>query len=84
VVIQIMGSIIFFTPSAHMDADLDGVILTLISIVPKGREGIKDISNTRNWFVMVKHIIYKHNINFPYFYNKFSYLLIVFGMDSFI
>jgi hypothetical protein len=38
----------FFTPSAHMDADLDSVILTLISMVSKGREGIKDISNTRN------------------------------------
>jgi hypothetical protein len=38
----------FFTPSAHMDADLDSVILTLISMVSKGKEGIKDISNTRN------------------------------------
>jgi hypothetical protein len=65
-VIQIMG-LIFFIPSAHTDADLDGVIIILISMVPKGREGIKNISNTRNWFVMVKHIIYKHNINFPYF-----------------
>jgi hypothetical protein len=50
-----------------MDADLDDVILTLISMVPKGWEEIKNISNTHNWFVMVKHIIYKHNINFPYF-----------------
>jgi hypothetical protein len=64
--------------------DLDDVIHTLISMVPKGRDGIKDISNTCNWFVMVKHIIYKHNINFPYFYNQFTYLLIVFGMNSFI
>jgi hypothetical protein len=47
----------------------------------KGREGIKDISNTCSLFVVAKHIIYKHNIDFPYFYNKFSYLLIVFSMD---
>jgi hypothetical protein len=46
-VIQIMG-LIFFIPSAHTDADLDGVIIILISMVPKGREGIKNISNTRN------------------------------------
>jgi hypothetical protein len=28
--------------------NLDDVILTLITMVPKGREGIKDISNTCN------------------------------------
>jgi hypothetical protein len=28
--------------------DLDDVILTVISMVPKGRDGIKDISNTCN------------------------------------
>jgi hypothetical protein len=50
----------------------------------KGGEGIKDISNTCSRFVVVKHIIYKHNINFPYFYNKFSYLLFVFSMYYFI
>jgi hypothetical protein len=49
----------------------------------KGTEGIKDISNTCGRFVVVKHIIYKHNINFI-FYNNFSYLLIVFNMDYFI
>jgi hypothetical protein len=54
--------------------DLDDVILTLISMVPKGREGIKDITNTCSWLVVVKHIIPKHNINFTYFYNKFCYL----------
>jgi hypothetical protein len=32
----------------------------------KGGEGIKDIPNTCSRFVVVKHIIYKHNINFPY------------------
>jgi hypothetical protein len=50
----------------------------------KGTEGIKNISNTCSRFVVVKHIIYKHNINFSYFYNNFSYLLIVFSMDYFI
>jgi hypothetical protein len=33
----------------------------------KDREGIKDISNTCSLFVVVKHIIYKNNIDFPYF-----------------
>jgi hypothetical protein len=33
----------------------------------KGTEGIKDISNTCSRFVVVKHIIYKNNINFSYF-----------------
>jgi hypothetical protein len=50
----------------------------------KGTEGIKDISNICSRFVVVKHIIYKHNINFPYFIYKFSYLLTVFSMDYFI
>jgi hypothetical protein len=47
----------------------------------KGREEIKDVSNTCSRFVVVKHITYKHDINFPYSYNKFSYLLIAFSMD---
>jgi hypothetical protein len=34
----------------------------------KGGEGIKDISNTCSRSVVVKHIIYKHNINFSYFF----------------
>jgi hypothetical protein len=50
----------------------------------KGTEGIKDISNTCSRFVVVKHIIYKHIVNFPSFYNNFSSLLIVFSMDYFI
>jgi hypothetical protein len=33
----------------------------------KGKEGIKDISNTCSLFVVVGHIIYKNNIDFPYF-----------------
>jgi hypothetical protein len=28
--------------------DLENIILTLISMVPKGRKGIKNISNTYN------------------------------------
>jgi hypothetical protein len=61
--------IFFVTPSAHMDEwtnDLDDVILTLISMVPKCRKGIKDISTTWSWFVVLKHIIPKHSINFPF------------------
>jgi hypothetical protein len=50
----------------------------------KGTKGIKDISNTCSRFVVVKHIIYKHNITFLISYNNFSYLLIVFNMDYFI
>jgi hypothetical protein len=70
---------IIFLPRRN---DLDDVILTLIRMVPKGKEG--HIKYLYLICGVVKHIIFKHNINFSYFYNKFIYLLIVFCMNSFI
>jgi hypothetical protein len=43
------GIYIFLSLQVHICTnDLDDVILRLISMVPKGRDGIKDISNTCN------------------------------------
>jgi hypothetical protein len=41
------GVYIFLSLQVHIwTNDLDNVILTLIKMLPKGREGIKNISNT--------------------------------------